>query len=244
MLAKAPEKFVLHARNPERDLHVGGNIVNFGPVNGAPNINDRESGRRYGDLEAFRNILKLTHQFGILHWQGGVVVEPVDVPVAVRHLAMYQAHIEFSDIVWAARGIGGVQAEDAIALSAIEHGCSVEDLATRPTLMTVTNVNSPRRVDEEILDNIMVMARHGQCVAITPFTLMGAMAPVTLAGALVQQTAEAMCSRRAVPDDPAGHALRDRQLHLQCRHAHRAHRRLARPSTSMRSSRARRSAGG
>jgi trimethylamine---corrinoid protein Co-methyltransferase len=192
-LAHVPERFVLHARNSERDLHVGGNVVNFGPVNGAPNITDRERGRRYGDLEAFRNILKLTHTLGILHWQGGIVVEPVDVPVPIRHLATYQAHIECADIVWAARGVGGVQASDAIALSAIEHGCSIEDLAARPTLMTVTNVNSPRRMDQEILDNIMVMARHGQCVVITPFTLMGAMAPVTLAGALVQQTAEALC---------------------------------------------------
>jgi trimethylamine--corrinoid protein Co-methyltransferase len=191
-LAHAPERFVLHARNPERHLHVGDNIVNFGPVNGAPNIRDLEGGRRYGDIEAFRNILKLTHTLGVLHWQGGIVVEPVDVPVAVRHLATYQAHIECADIVWAARGIGGVQAEDAIAMSAIEHGCTVEELGRRPTLMTVTNVNSPRRVDEEILDNIIVMARHGQCVVITPFTLMGAMAPVTLAGALVQQTAEAL----------------------------------------------------
>jgi trimethylamine--corrinoid protein Co-methyltransferase len=49
-LAHAPERFVLRARNPERDLHVGGNVVNFGPVNGAPNITDRERGRRYGDL--------------------------------------------------------------------------------------------------------------------------------------------------------------------------------------------------
>jgi trimethylamine--corrinoid protein Co-methyltransferase len=120
------------------------------------------------------------------------VVEPVDVPVPQRHLDMYEAHIRLADIVWAARGVGGVQAEDALALSAIEHQCSLEDIAARPTLMTVTNVNSPRRVDEEILDNIMIMARHGQCVVITPFTLMGAMAPVTLAGALVQQTAEAM----------------------------------------------------
>jgi trimethylamine--corrinoid protein Co-methyltransferase len=191
-LAHAPERFVLHARNGERHLHVGGNVVNFGPVNGAPNIADLEGGRRYGDLESFRNILKLTHRLGILHWQGGIVVEPVDVPVATRHLAAYQAHIEHADVVWAARGVGRVQAEDAIGLSAIEHGCSIEDLAARPTLMTVTNVNSPRRVDEEILDNIMVMARHGQCVVITPFTLMGAMAPVTLAGALVQQTAEAL----------------------------------------------------
>src|ERR1700689_812215 len=192
-LAHAPQRFILHARDPERHLHVGDNVVNFGPVHGAPNISDRERGRRYGDLEGFRNILRLTHTLGILHWQGGIVVEPVDVPVATRHLAAYQAHIESSDIVWAARGIGGVQAQDAIAMSAIEHGCSIEELASRPTLMTVTNVNSPRRVDEEILDNIMIMARHGQCVVITPFTLMGAMAPVTLAGALVQQTAEALC---------------------------------------------------
>jgi trimethylamine---corrinoid protein Co-methyltransferase len=191
-LRQAPERFVLHARNPDRHLSVGGNVVNFGPVTGAPNIRDSESGRRYGDLEAFRNILKLTHTLGVLHWQGGIVVEPVDVPVATRHLLTYQAHIECADTVWAARGIGGVQAHDALAMSAIEHGCSIEELGARPTLMTVTNVNSPRRVDEEILDNIMIMARHGQCVVITPFTLMGAMAPVTLAGALVQQTAEAL----------------------------------------------------
>jgi trimethylamine--corrinoid protein Co-methyltransferase len=191
-LRHAPERFVLHARNPARHLSVGGNVVNFGPVTGAPNIRDSEGGRRYGDLEAFRNILKLTHTLGVLHWQGGIVVEPVDVPVATRHLLTYQAHIECADTVWAARGIGGVQAQDALAMSAIEHGCSIEDLGARPTLMTVTNVNSPRRVDEEILDNIMIMARHGQCVVITPFTLMGAMAPVTLAGALVQQTAEAL----------------------------------------------------
>jgi len=191
-VSQAPAGFVLHARNAERHLHVGGNVVNFGPVNGAPHISDREGGRRYGDIEAFRNILKLTHSLGVLHWQGGIVVEPVDVPVPLRHLAAYQAHIEHADIVWAARGVGGVQARDAIAMSAIEHGCSVEQLAARPTLMTVTNVNSPRRVDEEILDNIMIMAAHGQCVVITPFTLMGAMAPVTLAGALVQQTAEAL----------------------------------------------------
>ena len=191
-LVHVPERFVLHARNPARDLHVGDNVVNFGPVNGAPNASDLERGRRYGDIAAFRDILRLTHVLGVLHWQGGIVVEPVDVPVPVRHLAAYLAHIESSDIVWAARGVGGVQAEDAITMSAIEHGCSVEDLASRPTLMSVTNVNSPRRVDEEILDNIMILARHGQCVVITPFTLMGAMAPITLAGALVQQTAEAL----------------------------------------------------
>jgi trimethylamine---corrinoid protein Co-methyltransferase len=190
--AKAPERFVLHARNAARHLHVGGNTVNFGPVNGAPHIRDAIGGRRYGDLAGFETILKITQTLGVVHWQGGVVVEPVDLPVPIRHLSMYRSHIRCADTVWAARGVGGVNAQDAIAMSAIEHGCSVDDLALRPTLMTVTNVNSPRRVDEEILDNIMVMARHGQAIIITPFTLMGAMAPVTLAGALAQQTAESL----------------------------------------------------
>jgi trimethylamine---corrinoid protein Co-methyltransferase len=191
-LKHAPRSFVLHARNPDRHLHVGGNVVNFGPVSGAPHITDLDRGRRYGDMEAFRDMLKIMQGVGTQHWQGGVLVEPVDLPVPVRQLEMYRSHIELSDLVWAARGVGGINAEDAIAMSAIEHQCTIADLAKRPTLMTVTNVNSPRRVDEEILDNIITMAAHGQCTVITPFTLMGAMAPVTLAGALTQQTAEAL----------------------------------------------------
>jgi trimethylamine--corrinoid protein Co-methyltransferase len=191
-LVHAPGEFVLHARNPERHLHVGGRVVNFGPVNGTPHVTDLIGGRRYGTLDDFAAILKVTHALGVLHWQGGVVTEPTDMPVPVRHLEMYRAHIACSDIVWAARGIGSIQAEDALALSAIEHGTTIEGLAARPTLLTVTNVNSPRRVDEEILDNIMAMSGAGQCVVITPFTLMGAMAPVSLPGALAQQTAEAL----------------------------------------------------
>jgi trimethylamine---corrinoid protein Co-methyltransferase len=188
----APERFVLHARNPGRHMHVGGNVVNFGPVSGAPHITDLDGGRRYGSLADFRDLLKVIHAVGTQHWQGGVLVEPVDIPVPLRQLEMYRAHIELSDLVWAARGVGGENALDAIRMSAIEHGCAVEDLAKRPTLLTVTNVNSPRRVDEEILDNIMTMSAHGQCVVITPFTMMGAMAPVTLAGALTLQTAETL----------------------------------------------------
>lgn len=190
-LARAPAEFVLHARNSEHNLHIGGTTVNFGPVNGAPNIADTR-GRRPGDLQGLRTLLRLNGALGCLHWQGGVVVEPQDIPVPVRHLHIYRAHIDCSDQVWAARGVGGVAARDGLEMCAIEHGRSLHDLARRPSLMIVTNVNSPRRVDEEILDCVMAIAEHGQCVVATPFTLMGAMAPITLAGALAQQTAEAL----------------------------------------------------
>jgi trimethylamine---corrinoid protein Co-methyltransferase len=191
-LKTAPSEFVLRSRNRTRDLQVGGNVVNFGPVNGVPNVSDRERGRRFGDYASLTEILKINHALGHLHWQGGVVVEPVDLPVPLRHLHLNKAHIETSDIVWATRGIGHVAALDGIRMSAIEHQCSLEDLASKPAVMIVTNTNSPRRVDEELLEGIMTIARHGQCVVITPFTLMGAMAPVTLAGALTLQTAEAL----------------------------------------------------
>ena len=41
-------------------------------------------------------------------------------------------------------------------------------------------------------DALITLAELGQAVVVTPFTLMGAMAPVTLAGALAQQNAEAL----------------------------------------------------
>jgi trimethylamine--corrinoid protein Co-methyltransferase len=191
-LAHAPAEFVMHARNPERDMHVGGRTVNFGPVNGVPHVTDLEKGRRYSTLADLRDILKVTHALGVLHWQGGVVCEPTDIPVPVRHLEICRAHIDSSDTVWAARGIGSVAAMDAIRMAAIEHGMTPEKLVDRPVTFVVTNVNSPRRVDKELLDGMMTMAEYGQGVCVTPFTLMGAMAPVTLAGALVQQTAEAI----------------------------------------------------
>lgn len=191
-LANAPAEFVLRSRDPARHLHIGGNTINFGPTNGSPNISDLDRGRRYGDLAGLRDIIKVVHRLGIAHFQGSINVEPTDLPVPVRHLHVYQAHIELSDVQWSARGVGIAQVHDALAMSAIEHRCSIDDLLRAPTLACVTNVNSPRRVDEEILENVMLMAQFGQCPVITPFTLMGAMAPVTLGGALALQTAEAM----------------------------------------------------
>jgi trimethylamine--corrinoid protein Co-methyltransferase len=41
-------------------------------------------------------------------------------------------------------------------------------------------------------DGLIAMAEHNQAVAVTPFTLLGAMTPVTLAAGLSQQNAEAL----------------------------------------------------
>jgi trimethylamine--corrinoid protein Co-methyltransferase len=59
-----------------------------------------------------------------------------------------------------------------------------------------TNINStsPLKHDWPMLDGAMRLARRGQPVIVTPFTLAGAMAPVTMAGAVTQSVAEALAA--------------------------------------------------
>ena len=119
-------------------------------------------------------------------------MEPLDLPAESRHLDFAYHLSTLSDRVWGARAIGRVRIEDALKMLAIARGTDAAGLARQPGLFTVINVNSPRRVDAELLDGLIAIAEANQAAIITPFTLAGAMSPVTLAGALAQQTAEAL----------------------------------------------------
>ncbi|MBC7737587.1 MAG: trimethylamine methyltransferase family protein [Candidatus Saccharibacteria bacterium] len=190
--AMAPQTFTLHSRNPAKHVHMGGNVLNFCTANGAPNAHDRIRGRRYGDYATLCEIIRLNNALGAVHISGGEVVEPVDIPVHLRPLHMAYAHITNGDLVYAARGIGRQSVMDGIEMTCLARGIDKDRLAVEPSLYAITNSNSPRRLDEELLDGAMTAAAHGQAVIATPFTLSGAMAPITLAGALALQTAEAM----------------------------------------------------
>ena len=188
----APTRILLHARNPERNTVLGGNQINFGTVAGAPNVSDIDHGRRPGSLATLQDLIRLNQALGVAHVFGSGLVEPVDLPVDSRHLDTVYSLLKYSDRPVVARTVSGFRAEDAIDLVAIARGKSREELLDEPSVVTSFNVNSPRRVDEELLEGLAAFARAGQVTAITPFTLAGAMSPVTLAGALVQQTAEAL----------------------------------------------------
>ncbi|MCL4765772.1 MAG: trimethylamine methyltransferase family protein [Hyphomicrobiaceae bacterium] len=191
-VAKAPAVFTLHARNPERNVVVGANNICFGPVSGAPNVSDLDRGRRPGTYADQVELIKLHHSLNCLHFGGGTIVEAQDLPVPTRHLDMHRAQVLYTDRCWGARGIGRDRIEDAIAIAAINRGVSREQLLREPSTYTITNTNSPRRVDKELLGGLMALAENGQAACITPFTLAGAMAPITLAGALALQHAEAL----------------------------------------------------
>jgi trimethylamine--corrinoid protein Co-methyltransferase len=191
-MAKAPSTFTLHGRNPERNLVIGGDYINFHPVGGAPHVSDLDRGRRPGTYEDQVRLVKLHQSLECLHFGGGFIVEAQDLPVPTRHLDLYRAQAFYTDRVWAGRGIGRDRIKDAIAIAALARGVPRERLLHEPSTYTITNTNSPRRVDKELLAGAMELAESGQAVVVTPFTLAGAMAPITLAGALALQHAEAL----------------------------------------------------
>jgi trimethylamine---corrinoid protein Co-methyltransferase len=188
----APAGFTLHARNPERDTFVGANWINFAVIGSAPNVSDADGGRRMGNFADYCNLIKLGHCLNIAHLIGGYPVEPVDLPPSTRHLDAVAAMATYADKNFYGYALGAVRIRDSIEITRIARGISPARLLREPSMFTVVNANSPLQYDGPMLEGVIEMARHNQPIVITPFTLAGAMAPITVAGALVQQNAEAL----------------------------------------------------
>ncbi len=191
-LASAPAQFTLHARNPAHDLPIGGRHIVFGSVGSAPNSSDLDGGRRPGNHRDYQNFLRLTQAFNIIHFVAGYPVEPVDLHPATRHLDAVRDCLVLTDKVFHAYSLGRTRILDGLEMVRLGYGLTEAELVEKPRLFTIVNTSSPLRLDGPMIEGVIEMARHNQVVAITPFTLSGAMSPATLAGALAQQHAEAM----------------------------------------------------
>ena len=192
LIATAPPEFDLHARNPERNLRFGGANLVFGAVGGPAFVSDLDRGRRAGNFADFVDYVRIIGALDVIHQEGGGPLEPNDLPVETRHLDMYRTFAVELDKTWQCLGFGARPVQDAIEVACLIRGVDRDTLVREPSLMTVINTNSPLRLDGPMGDGLMEMALHGQPVVATPFTLAGAMSPVSLAGALAQQNAEAL----------------------------------------------------
>lgn len=191
-LATVPRQFTLTPRNPDKRVHMGGDHLVFGLVAGPPNVHNRVNGRRSGNLADYQNFIRLAHHFNAIHMIGNQVTAPQELPANNRHLDTYFANLTLSDLTFHCTAIGRGRAMDGIRMMAISRGISLEEMARDPGVITIISVNSPRLLDDAMGDGLIAMAEHGQPVTITPFTLMGAMTPVSLPAALAQQNAEAL----------------------------------------------------
>ncbi|WP_372802069.1 trimethylamine methyltransferase family protein [Paracoccus seriniphilus] len=190
LCATAPSTFTQHARNPERNVEIGGRNLVLAPVYGPPFVRDQAGGRRYATIEDFRNFVKLGQMSKWLHHSGGTVCEPTDVAVNKRHLDMLQAHMTLSDKPYMGSVTLPERAEDSIEMSRILFGSEFVDQHT--VMTSLVNINSPLTFDSVMMGALEAYARANQAAIISPFIVGGAMAPVTVAGTLTQVLAEVM----------------------------------------------------
>ena len=192
LVARAPRTFTLTPRNVDHALTLGANKTYFGMVSGPPNVHDRIDGRRTGNFADYKKLLSLGQHFNVIALFGNQTVATTDLPATTRHLDCYLANLSLTDKVFSAIPIGAGRVNDAAQMLALARGVSLEEMRARPGLIGNINVNSPRKLDEAMSDGALALAELGQAVIVTPFTLLGAMTPVTMAAGLVQQNAEAL----------------------------------------------------
>ena len=190
LCATAPSSFVQHARNPERNVLIGGDAMVFAPNYGSPFVHDLDQGRRYGTIRDFQNFVRLAYMSPYIHHSGGTLCEPVDLPVNKRHFEMVYAHLKYSDKPFMGSVTKPERAEDSVRICELLFG---EDFVQENTVLTsLINANSPLVWDSTMIGAAEVYARANQACVITPFILSGAMSPVTVAGTLTQVLAEVM----------------------------------------------------
>jgi trimethylamine--corrinoid protein Co-methyltransferase len=193
MMTGIPSEFTIHARNPEKTVRVGGNSIVFASVCGPSFVSDLDNGRRAGTKHDMENFVKLSGSLNILHHEGGSGLEPLDLPPETRHLDMMYAQITLTDKGWQPSWLNtGKRARDCIEMAKIALQTDDAGLKQKPGIIGGLNTNSPLVFDEGQSDGMREFAAAGQPVHITPFTLAGAMAPATVAGAITLQNAEAL----------------------------------------------------
>ncbi|MES0824991.1 trimethylamine methyltransferase family protein [Ruegeria sp. SCP11] len=190
LCSKAPKSFKQVARNPDRSVVIGDGNQVFAPVYGAPFVRDLEGGRRYGDIESFEKLVKLTYMHPNLHHGGFVTCEPCDVPVSKRHLDMMFAHMTLSDKPHLGAITEMSRAQDSVEMAEIVFGADF--MNDNCVIMGNVNTNSPLLVDRVVTESARVYSARGQGLIVVPFILSGAMGPVSTAASVAQAMAEAM----------------------------------------------------
>ena len=190
LIATIPETFAYHARDPKKNLPLGGPHSIFVPMTGAPYLRDLEDKRRLPTLDDLAMFHKLSHMAPALHSSAHHIVEPMDVVVAHRHLHITYSSMKHSDKTFMGMTTSPKNAEDVMEMCAILFGA--EFMETHPVTTGNCNGNSPLVWDETMLGAMRAFCRRNQPVLCSPFVLGGANTPASTAPTVAQLNAEAL----------------------------------------------------
>lgn len=187
----APETFTLYARNPKYNVTVGGDVVNPTPTYGCAFIDEWDGTRRSGTMADYIKCLKLVEAEESYAINGGILVQPQDVPEEQAAIAMFWATVLHSEK--AIMLPTGFKEEMKLILEA---GCRLfggrEAMAEKPRMIALINTVSPLTLDQRMLDCLMLLAEYGQPAILCPAAMLGATGSVTMAGTIASGAAESL----------------------------------------------------
>lgn len=190
LISTIPSGWTYRARNPEKSLPFGGRHSIFVPMTGAPFIRDLDDVRRWPTIADLNMFHKLAHMSPALHSTAHHIVEPMDMKVSHRHLAITYSSMKHSDKTFMGMTTSGKNAEDVMAMCEILFGRDV--MEETPVVTGNCNGNSPLVWDEVMLSAMRAFTRRNQPVLCSPFVLGGANTPASVAPAVAQLNAEAL----------------------------------------------------
>lgn len=191
-LATCPKSFTLQARDPKKNLTCEDGSFILTPSYGPPFVYDGVTGeRRVTTFEDYKNVIKLVQMSQNVNSTGGNVVEPSDIPDAIRHLMMMDAHIKLSDKNCMGSARGAECARDSCEIAAIMFG-GKEAIRKTPVLNTLINSITPLKYDARMAGACMVHAEYGQSCMVSSLVMSGSTGPITMVETMAVQTAETL----------------------------------------------------
>jgi trimethylamine--corrinoid protein Co-methyltransferase len=190
---KAPGRFTLYARNPDHDMFIGGDSTEYAAGYGTPTIVAPDGSRRSATLEDYITFLKLVDQSEYFNINGGILVQPCELPSIYSNPAMMYATLTHSDkCILGLPGTAG-EVEHIMNMGAIIFG-GKDEFIKRPHIATMVSTFSPLQIDHIALQTMLVCARHKQPLIISPAPAAGTTGPIMMAGNISLANAEALAA--------------------------------------------------
>lgn len=183
-----PAGFQWHARNPLNSIAVDSSRTHFSFPDSAIHIIDLEGNRRPGTTEDGEDICRLCDALPEMAIASTGVTPPI---LEAGQLEAWHTKTMFSQ---SSKPVFGVCRSEACSHMILRMAEAVADCCDLPMgelpLAIIMNPVSPLLNTPEQLAGMLVYLRLGLPISISPEVQAGATGPATLAGTLVQQTAE------------------------------------------------------
>ena len=187
----APAEFLLRGRNQAHDTPVGGSAAPvFAPIYGAPNVVLDDGARAAGSRQVYGELVAAAHAAPGLTNTGQMICVMEDVAEDRRPLEMLLAHLTRSDKPFMGSIASPAAAEAVIDLTAAAVGRPA--LPGECNLVHLINATPPLTYWPNPLKCLRAIALKGEASMVSSYMMMGATAPVTVAGALIQGYAEVL----------------------------------------------------